>query len=83
MGKRAELRAVWSKREQDIVYHFDKRPEDGHFLASLMTEGARRTVSENESEYVSWTETLKRLRATLVARGYDPDTLTISVRRKR
>jgi hypothetical protein len=33
--------------------------------------------------YLSWSETLRRLRATLEVRGYDPDTLTISVRRKK
>jgi hypothetical protein len=87
MAKRAELRAVYSKRDRDIVYHFDKRPQDGHFIASLLTEGARATVMEPEEHqrgvYLSWSETLRRLRATLEVRGYDPDTLTISVRRKK
>ena len=87
MAKRAELRAVYSKRERDIVYHWDKRPQDGRLIASLLTEGARATVLEPEEHqrgvYLSWNETLRRLRATLEARGYDPDTLTISVRRRR
>lgn len=85
MSKRPELRAVWSKRERDIVYHFDKRPQDGHWIASLLTEGARETVKRpgEESVFLSWNETLRRLRETLETRGYDPDTLVISVRRKR
>jgi hypothetical protein len=87
MAKRAELRAVYSKRERDMVYHWDRRSQDGCFLSTLLTEGARSSVLTPEElsrgVYLSWDETLRRLRATLEARGYDPDTLTISVRRKR
>lgn len=88
MTKRAELRAEWSKRECDIVYHYDRRPEDGNMLHSLLNYGmAFVGLQPGEPTSLHTTmssaEALRRFRATLEARGYDPDTFRISVRRKR
>lgn len=88
MNKKAELRAEWSKREQDIVYHYDKQRADGHMLHSLLTHGMgfvglRPGEPTSLHTTMSSAEALRRFRATLEARGYDPDTFRISVRRKR
>jgi len=87
MSKRAELRMVWSKREQDYVYHFDRAPQDGHMMHNLLTFGAGFVVAKDGETArrgdITGPEMVRRLRAELERRGYDPDTLTISVRRKR
>lgn len=88
MSKKAELRAEWSKREQDIVYHYDKRSQDGHMLHSLLNYGMAFVGLQpgeptSRASMMSSAEALRRFRATLEARGYDPDTFRISVRRKR
>jgi len=74
MSKRAELRMVWSKR-------------DGHMLHNLLTYGAGFVVADRDElarrGAITGTEMIRRLREELERRGYDPDTLTISVRRKR
>lgn len=76
MTKRAELRAVWSKRERDFMFHHDKQRADGHFLHSFMRAG-RMAVTPGASESTD------AFRAELERRGFDPDTFQISVRRKR
>jgi hypothetical protein len=83
LGKRAELRMVWSRREGDFVFHYDRSPQDGWLLHNLLTHGAM-WVTRREGETGSADgEMVERLRAELERRGYDPNTLTISVRRRR
>lgn len=77
MTKRAELRAVWSKRERDFMFHFDRQPADGHFLHSFMRAGQMDVTDASSGEAMA------AFRAALERRGFDPDTFRISVRRKR
>lgn len=86
MSKRAELRMTWSKREHDYVYRWDRSSHDGAMLHCIFDLGAAffvRRDGERRDRLPSIGETVARLRAELDRRGFDPDTLTISVRRKR
>lgn len=84
MGKRAPLRMQWSKRERDYEYVWDRHAADGHWLAYLVNYGARAAVKQDDDPaLLSAPEVVRRLRAELDARGFDPDTLVIRVMRKR
>ncbi len=75
----------WSKRERDLVTSWDRNAMDGHFLNALLNLGADRLMRE-DGDGVGLQpigQSVARLRAELERRGFDPDTFTISVRRKR
>ena len=74
------LRGALSEATDDLG-DFARRTQDRADAAAAMR--AYDALARYDAIYLSWNETLRRLRATLEARGYDPDTLTISVRRKR
>lgn len=61
-----ELRATWSKREGDIVYHYDVRTS-GHLLHVSFSGGGSEPIN---------------LLRELDERGYDLTTLRFSIRRK-
>lgn len=63
--QRPKLRAVWSKRERDIMFHYPTSP-DGHLLNSFF-------------DHVSIDG--RTLRQQLVDRGYDIATLKFSIER--
>lgn len=69
-----------------MEYHYDRQPGDGHLLHSLLTHGMGFCVvrdGESLTHPPTGAEALRRFRELLESRGYDPDTLTVSVRRKR
>lgn len=70
MGKkraRPALRVVWSKRENDIVVHFDKRPSDGCWFLDLIG--------------VAFQPGREDFKKALRERGFDPETFRCSVQR--
>lgn len=78
--EKVAVRLLWDKRKRDWVYVYDRRPMDGHwmhcainFLAAAMGDKKREPFQQS---------TLDAFRAEMEARGFDPDTLTISVRWK-
>lgn len=64
--RKPALRASWGKREQDIVYHYDSKP-NGHLLHWALSGGG--------SEPINLLKELDR-------RGYDITTLRFSICRK-
>lgn len=64
----SRLRASWSKREKDIVFHYPSKP-DGHLLHDFFS-------------YAKLAGAGKSLLEELEARGYDLATLKFSIERK-
>jgi hypothetical protein len=82
MAKRAELMAVWSKRHNDMVIYQDD-PANGVLLSKVLTFGVGFPVQKEGEKQPTGPEMWRRFRAELESRGFDPDTFTVSVRRKK
>lgn len=82
---REGIATYWSRRERDFETWHDRQPGDGHWLNWLVMEGMRAVVTTDEERglYLSAPETVRRFRAQCEARGFDPDTFRVSLRRKR
>lgn len=89
-----ELKACWSKREEDIMIHYPSKP-DGHFMWGLLssktmssrfTDQAKRDGDKIVTKQ-DWNNNLCIIEEgsfldQLDARGYDLSTLKISIKKK-
>ena len=80
-SRRPDLRCVWSKRERDFVYHYDRKP-NSHWLHCLLHGAMHQGIPPEERASLFGSTNVAMFRRELERRGYDPDTFTISVRRK-
>lgn len=71
--KQPELRVVWSKREEDLLFHFNGQKADSHLIHSMLCAERLKLDGEFERSFVH----------ELEARGYDVKTLRFSIRKKR
>jgi hypothetical protein len=76
-----------SRREDDFETWHDKHPSDGHWLNHLLMYGLREMVTtEDERTHgalLSTREMNERFRAQCVARGFDPDSFRVVLRRPK
>ncbi len=70
--KQPEPRVTWSKRESDLMFHFDKQKADSHLMHAMLCAPRRNVDGESDPSIVD----------ELEARGYDLTTLRFSIRRK-
>ena len=73
MNKR-KLRARWSKKENDILYSYPRRP-DGHYLYHIFDKKNKRGTFGYDLPPLSFLEDLE-------ARGYDLTTLKFEIELK-
>lgn len=66
------LKAKWSKKENCILYHFDKRPSDGSILADFFERITSKFTCDGKE---------RTLKDELTARGFDITTLKFSIKR--
>ena len=80
------IASYWSKRERDFETWHDRQPADGHWMNQVVMEGMRSVVVTEEERKLGIRldalETGRRFRAQCVARGFDPDTFRVSLKRK-
>ncbi len=92
----SELRIAWSKRENDFVVYYDAKPNGGWFLDRIIgkrTETLLKSSAAGDPAWqldgafdCNWNPNIGVFRVDFIkemeARGYDPRTLRVSVRRK-
>lgn len=61
MPKKAPLQMTWTHKEQDWIFHHDRRPQDGGMLYGFMRAG-RRAVAELHPEWPYTREQMMKFR---------------------
>lgn len=79
------IATYWQPPEDDYETWHDKRPADGHWLNAIFAAGIRDTMRDDEDHRLgttpSYRQAMNRFRASCLARGFDPDTFRMELRR--